>query len=187
MFRCVELTLCFLFVAGLVPSHVAAVTVSETVTGFANGSAEPPDPVTITLTGLPTFSTTAATLTLVTFGDFNLSSEYIDIAIDGLSFGRLWDFNSSNDPFVGNVFDNDFGNQYSLSGNSSATTTIAIGTLNGLLADGEIAIDLSFSPSVENLSDDPDEFITATLVIPEPATLALLGLSGCVLITRRRA
>jgi len=177
-------------------------TSTETVTGFANTASNPPNPFNITFSGLPTDSLTGGILTLETFGDFNSSSEWIDISIDGTSFGRLWDRNTGNDSFVGSTIDDDRGLEYgSFGSNAAATLQLSEADLDGFFADGEFVINFGFGPDVGNISSNPDEFITATLdfeienastqgVVPEPTTFAvwsLLGVMGLCRRLRRRA
>lgn len=179
----------------LTTSHVSAgVLVTDTVTGFANATGNGQvNPFSITFSGLATDSQSGGTLNLETFGDFANSigdgPEYIDVTIDGMSFGRLWDRNLANDDFVGTTIDNDYGQQYGAdrngAGNASANLTLSEVVLDGLLSDGSFTIGFSFGASIDNLSSSTDEFITATLsydaqqpnTVPEPGSLAIFGLA----------
>ncbi len=175
--------------AGQVQAGV--ITVTDTVTGFNDSTgSNPPNPFTITFTGLPTNSVAGGVLNLVTFGDFDAASEYIDISIDGVSFGRLWDNNTANDSFEGTVLDDDRGQQYGSFGtNPGANLVLSEAVLDGFLADGTVVIGFdNFGPGVDNLQANPNEFITATLeyqsvdvsAVPEPSSLALFGIGACI-------
>jgi len=137
-------------------------------------------------------------LTLETFGDFNSVKEWIDISIEGTSFGRLWDHNPSNDGFVGFTTNDDRGRQYGLYGrNDGATLKLSESQLDVFLADGTFVLGFDdFGFKVDNLRfirSLPDEYITATLVFdvevgldlesnlsisPEPTTFVVWSLLG---------
>jgi len=62
-------------------------------------------------------------------------------------------------------------------------------TLTGELADGSVfSLDLNSAVTIDDFDDSvsPDATLTLTLTVPEPSTLALLGLSGVMLAGRRR-
>jgi len=174
--------------AGQIQASIS--TSTATVTGFsnANGSSLPPDPFQITFSGLPTDSAAGGVLTLETFGDFNGPNDWIDISIDGTSFGRLWDSNPANDSFAGLIADDDKGQQYGNFGtNSGATLQLSEIQLDTFLADGSFVLGFdAFGPGVGNLDGFGEEFITATLEfevgnqIPEPTTFVLWSLLGAM-------
>jgi hypothetical protein len=155
-----------------------------------------PASFTIELTGLGTDALSSGFLELTTFGDFSNPGEYIDISIEGVSLGRLWDNNILNDSFDGTSADNDRGEQYGTNFSTETTNASAIvqlteSQLDTFLADdGILTVSFdAFGIQVDNLSDDPDEFITATVTIavPEPSAclfVAFVGLIGT--IGRRR-
>ena len=164
-------------------------TSTETVTGFANATgSNAPNAFQIVFSGLPTDSATGGVLTLETFGDFNGETEWINISVDGTSFGRLWDINPANDSFEGFLADDDKGQQYGTFGtNAGATLQFSESQLDAFLADGSFVLGFeTFGPDVDDHPDEPqDEFIKATLefevadTIPEPTTsIILLSLIG---------
>ena len=188
MLRVIRLLAGVMFLLPVSQLHAAVITVSDTVTGFADAGANPPNPFSITFSALPTQSVAGGTLNLVTFGDFDSPMEYIDVTIDGVSFGRLWDSNPLNDQFNGTIADNDIGRQYNApTGNPAANLTLSKAVLDGILADGTFLIGFSFGPTVSNVFNTPNEFITATLTyesasvaaVPEPASVVAFGLLAC--------
>ena len=185
---------CMAISVALVGQAQASISTStETVTGFANvsGTSVPPNAFQITFSGLPTDSVGGGVLSLETFGDFNAAGDWIDISIDGTSFGRLWDINPANDEFDGFTADDDKGQQYGDHGtNSGATLELSEGQLDGFLADGFFVIGFDeFGPGVGDLVGQQDEFITATLefevgsnqgTVPEPTTFVVWSLLGAL-------
>ncbi len=174
----------------------------ETVTGFANDAGgfgtndNPPAAFTIQLTGLGTDAFADGFLELTTFGDFSNAAEYIDISIEGVSLGRLWDNDTSNDNFAGNNQDDDRGQEYGQAfngqlGNESALANLTESQLDTFLADGVLNISFdAFGDEVNNLQDapDPDEFITAKVtIVPEPSNWLIAFLIGIVGTARRRS
>ncbi len=176
---------------------------SATVTGFANNSggpgdnSSPPTSFSIQLTGLGTDAAGDGFLELTTFGDFSSAAEYIDISIEGVLLGRLWDNDTTNDSFVGNVADNDRGLEYGVNqstqpANASAVAQLTESQLDTFLADGVLTVSFDdFGDEVNNLNRDTDEFITAKVTIndatavPEPSTWLLVTALGLVSVVRR--
>jgi len=78
------------------------ISATDTVTGFANNAggfddnSNPPASFTIELTGLGTDAAGDGFLDLTTFGDFSNGFEYIEIYVENVSLGRLWDNNTDN-------------------------------------------------------------------------------------------
>ena len=182
------------------------ISATDTVTGFANeaggfdDNSMPPAGFTIELTDLGTDAAGAGFLDLTTFGDFSNGFEYIDIYIEDVSLGRLWDNNTDNDSFVGNNADNDRGQEYGVTigdetANQSAVAQLTESQLDTFLADGVLTISFhAFGAEVNNLVRDTDEFITATVTINEAATVpepsgwliaTLLGIIGTARRKRR--
>lgn len=176
-----------------------------TVTGFANNSggfndnSSPPASFTIQLTGLGTNAAGNGFLDLTTFGDFSNQFEYIDVSIEGVPLGRLWDNNTTNDSFVGNNADNDVGQEYGTSPNgggvtnSNAIAQLTESQLDTFLADGVLTISFdAFGAEVNNLVRDDDEFITAkvtindTTAVPEPSGWLIATFVGIAGVARRR-
>lgn len=156
-----------------------------TVTGFANNSggfndnSSPPASFTIQLTGLGTDAAGNGFLDLTTFGDFSNQFEYIDVSIEGVSLGRLWDNDTTNDSFVGNNADTDRGEEYGQNpnapqiANSNAIAQLTESQLDTFLADdGILTITFeAFGAQVNNLDRDDDEFITAKVTINEATSV----------------
>lgn len=120
---------------------VMSFNVNAAVISFGPTSAGGSGP-NISINGLVTPTTTSsdATITLNLNGDFNSSSEYVDVTIDGFSLGRVFDNITGNDAFD---FVNDTGNQSSSTLTGTATISQAI--FAGLIADG--FLDLFFDTS----------------------------------------
>lgn len=177
---------------------------TATVTGFANSAGgvgdntNPPASFTIELTGLGTDAPGSGFLDLTTFGDFSNAGEYIDVSIEGVSLGRLWDNVTTNDSFEGSVADNDRGLEYGQNfstepANASARAQLTESQLDEFLADGTLIISFdAFGAEVNNLVRDEDEFITAlvvindTAVVPEPSSFLFAALAGVVATVRRK-
>ena len=177
-----------------------------TVTGFANNSggagdnSSPPASFTIDLTGLGTDAAGNGFLDLTTFGDFSNQFEYIDISIESVSLGRLWNNDTTLDRFVGNNADNDIGQEYgenrnNSNGNASAVAQLTESELDTFLADGVLTISLEmFGAQVNNLNgtDETDEFITAKVTIneatavPEPGGWLIATFISIVGVVRRK-
>ena len=186
------------------PLQAGMISTLETETGFANESggfddnSSPPASFTIELNGLATVATGDGFLNLTTFGDFSNANEYIDVSIEGVSLGRLWDNDTTNDNFVGNLEDNDRGLEYgenvsTETGNPGAVAQLTQDQLNAFLADGVLSVSFdAFGAEVNNLQRDTDEFITAQVTIndatavPEPCGWLLMMLLGTTTVFRRR-
>jgi len=194
-------TLCLVLSIATTGQIQASISTSTaTIAGFANATgSNPPNSFQIVFSGLPTDSVAGGVLNLETFGDFNAPGEWIDISIDGISFGRLWDNNPSNDQFDGFTTDDDDGQQYGTSGtNAGATLQLTESQLDAFLADGSFVIGFdAFGPDVDNFSGQTEEFITATLefdaadqsAIPEPTTFfvwSLLSVMGLCEMRRKK-
>ena len=202
--------ICSIGLSSYFQQTIMADTISDvgTVTGFAsdsggvNDNSMPPVGFTIELTGLGTDAIGDGFLDLTTFGDFSNEFEYIDISIEGLSLGRLWDNDTENDSFVGNTLNNDRGQEYGQDigqdigapiGNAGAVAQLTESQLDTFLADGVLTISFEgFGAEVNNLIRDEDEFITAEVTIneatavPEPGGCLIATLLGMVGITRRK-
>lgn len=197
--------LLFCFQQSVEADHICS---TGTVTGFANDSggfndnSSPPTSFTIDLTGLGTDAAGNGFLELTTFGDFSNAAEYIDISIENVSFGTLWDNDTTNDSFVGTTADNDRGLEYGQNpsnqvnpppGNASAIAQLTESQLDTFLADGVLSVTFdAFGAEVNNLVRDTDEFITAKVTIndptavPEPSTSLLVTALGLVSVVRRK-
>lgn len=169
-----------LMVAIGVPATSQAILIDQTITlGDAeiDNGAHPVDPLTIQFTGLPS-AASAATITFSVRGDFFASEEWIDVSVDGFSFGRWLDNDLGNDTITGPT--NDAGNDY----NSilTGTSTIALASLNTLLGDGILNFQYDYqvggATDVDNLGtgDLASVRIQYEAAVPEPVTLVLMGL-----------
>ncbi|MEM9585831.1 MAG: hypothetical protein AAGA03_01005 [Planctomycetota bacterium] len=167
----------------------------------------PPPPVVITFTDLHPDSFDGGTLSIQTRGDFDgdfddggFGGEWIDMWIDDISLGRIWDRDPANDQFVSDQTspDNDRGSRYFVNGsNISATAVLSETQLDEVLADGEIDVRFEFGPLVQekDFGEGLNEFVEASIVyqfddavaVPEPACGALASIAaGMALLSRRR-
>lgn len=126
--------------------------------------------------------------------DLNWFTEYVTVFLDGVSLGRVFDNNTSNDAFD---FDQDRGTQHTRLHTGSAT--IAQSVFAGLVADGELDIlfdfsrEVNFQRSVRHLSgsityDSTVDSSPLPAAVPLPAPFALLGagLVGLGALRRRK-
>ena len=188
---------CMMVLSSCFPQSISADIICslDTVTGFANNSggfgdnSSPPASFTISLSGLGTDAAADGFLDLTTFGDFSNAFEYIDVSIEGVSLGRLWNNDTSDDWFVGNNADNDRGGEYDrvVSGatiNQSAVAQLTENQLDTFLADGVLIISFDrFGAEVNNLDNVPEEFITAKVTINEPTASSVPEPSGWLVAT----
>jgi len=153
------------------------------VISFGPASASGSGPL-ITFNNLvtPTGIVGDAIITLNVNGDFNSDFEYADVSLDGLSLGRIFDNNTTNDPFN---FNNDVGNQSQSTLTGSAT--IANLDFAALIIDG--FLNLSFDTSSNVNCCGTVNHLSGTITfnevsaVPVPAALflfapALLGFFG---------
>ena len=150
-----------------------AVTFTDTYTGFANTN-DPGSTFSRTITVDPTASGDGL-FTLSAFGDFNVSSEWVSVSIEDFVLGAFLDNNPGND-----LFDNlgfaDVGTQYQSV--STASVVIPLAILTSIISDGLFTITYTLGSSVDNLSNSPEEFLTASMgvaPVPVPAALPLFG------------
>lgn len=153
-----------------------AASANSAVINFGPTSASGSGPlITFNNVVTPTTIMGDATVTLNLNGDFNSSSEFVDIQFDTFSLGRVLDNNSSNDLFN---FASDLGNQSNIT--VSGTAIISQPIFSGLISDGFLNLSFDASQSVgccgsiNHLSGSISW--TEASSVPEPGTLALLGL-----------
>lgn len=153
------------------------------------------DDLTLSITGLDPAAASDLSITFKLRGDFDLSSEYVEIDVDGFSFGRWLNNVVGDDTIDGPVGDN--GGPFS---NQSAmiwvgTATIAQADLLPLIADGQLDANFVFSSAVNDLADppfnsfeDPEfaEFSISYEAVPEPTSLAIFGLGAIGMAGMRR-
>lgn len=150
--------------------------------------------VTFSFSNLPTVALSDAVMTLVIHGDLNGHSEAVDFFIDGVSYGRLLDNNPANDGFdfqdLG-LPNNDFASQTYQP--NIGTSVLHLTDLQDALSDGELIFTIDPTPQVENVNFaglyPREEFIEFSIVfdaVPEPASIALLGLGGLLIVRRSR-
>lgn len=200
---------CLVALAAATPAFAVPVTVSETVTGFANGiGSAPPPPASLALDIVAPFSgvllpspvvPVAAIVTVTAFGDFgSFANENLRLDLEGSSPGTLFDNNPFNDLYFNNLVFLDRGEEYGdqpgvLPAGDSASFGISEATFLSLITDGEIDIDLLFGAGVDDLPGGPEEFVTVSVtydsVIPEPSTMVLgfAGVASLAGFRRRRA
>ncbi len=123
----------------------------------------------------------AGTLVIDALGDFSAtppSSEILDIDVDGI----FTDF--AFDPSRGAIIGSDL-----FQNAATQTYTISGSDLSAITADGTVTITLDAASSVGFFTDQPDDFVSATLTytsVPEPTTAAVIGLGGMAMLRRRR-
>ena len=158
------------------------------VTQSRGDGSVPTSSITITFAGLPTNPVTGALVDFTVKGDFNSSSEYIDISMDGLSFGRWLDNNVGNDSIAGPT--GDAGNEYDSQIHGSVAVPLA--SLAPRLADGALAFTFNYSSNVTNLQSGDllrvrVRYVAGYQQVPEPAFAALFaGAAGIIALRRRR-
>ena len=134
---------------------------------------------------VPTVIIGDGTLTLTLDGDFNTSSEYADVILDGLLIGRILDDDTGNDPF--NFANGDDPDASSSAGDpDTGSATISNAILAPRIADGLLVLQINTSSTV-NFSTTTVSGTLSFKTVPEPTCLALLcGALGTILLRRRR-
>ncbi len=139
----------------------------------------------------PTNAISDASITLNVQGDFNTSSEYADVSLDGFALGRILNNVTSDDAF-------DFSND-DYTGSSSGTTidtgvaTIALADFASLIADGFLSFAFDASSNVNCCSGSPIDLVSGTISydvksVSEPGALSLLSLGlMCIFLSRRKS
>lgn len=128
-----------------------------------------------------------ATFNFTVNGDLNSSNEFVDVSIDGVSLGRVFDNNTTNDPFN---FASDIGNQSQSDLSGSATISNAI--FAPLIADGILNLTFNFSGPVDfagtvNKLEGSITFTEVSSVpLPASALFLLSGIFGLGVLRRRR-
>ena len=143
-----------------------------------------------------------ATISVTLNGDLNLSSEFVDITLDGFSLGRVLNDDESDDPFN---FPN--GDDVAAGVNTTGTATIANVDFATLIVDGFLNLVFDFSDNVNccgavnHLSgfisfeeanppiiDGPiDQVDVSAVPLPASALLLIGGLAGLGAAGRRKA
>ncbi|MQY41665.1 VPLPA-CTERM sorting domain-containing protein [Epibacterium sp. SM1969] len=135
----------------------------------------------------PTTTTSDAVLSLTVRGDFNGFHEYLDITVDGLGLGRIFDGIEANDSF-------NFSNDHAHSDNSQSQTgsaTIANASFANMISDGQLYLLFNPNDAVDYIShiSGTITFDTASVAaVPLPASAGLLGLGvfGLGALRRRK-
>lgn len=184
-------------------TNAAAVTITASTSASewdpAPISGDPPDlldDLSLTLSGLPTGAISALSVTFKVRADLNDANENVTMSIDGFSFGIWLDENLGNDTIADSVGDSGgpFANQSFAT--FTGTASIPYALFLPLIADGSLVALFDFSSDVHDLANPPlngfelpefAEFSVSYEVVPEPGTVALLGIGLTVLgLTRRK-
>lgn len=159
----------------LVACLVMSINANAAVINFGPVSAGGSGPnISINNLVTPTATSGDATITLNLNGDFNSSSEYVDITIDGFSLGRIFDNNTANDAFD---FAGDIGNQSQST--LTGTATISQSIFAGLIADGFLNLFFDTSSGVNCCGTV--NHLSGTIAfnevsaVPLPAALLMFG------------
>lgn len=125
----------------------------------------------------PTTIAGDATITFSVLDDLNATNEFVDVSIEGLSLGRVFDNDPSNDAFD---FANDQGTQSGLSTAilHTGSATISNADFTPLIADGFLNLLFDFSGFVNKTGPRTlyGSISFATVApVPLPASLGLLG------------
>lgn len=123
-----------------------------------------------------------AIFTLNISGDFDSNNESVAISIEGYSLGVVFDRNTGNDLF--NFANDDYIGSHSNYINMTGVATIAQADWANIIADGFVSVSFDLSSGVNCCSNGPHAFTsgniaydTNTVAVPEPSTLAILGLA----------
>lgn len=127
-----------------------------------------------------------ATFTVSVRGEFDSSGEHLDLlSLDSLNLGALFNRNPNDDLFD-NTSWSDYIRNFPSNGcypcEATATATINNSTMLSLLSDNSVNIAFGFSADENNYYGSTSyvrfglEYNTASQQVPEPASLALLGL-----------
>lgn len=134
---------------------MTVVSLSDDFQAFANGVG----PYVRSINNVPTTVSGDVTVDFTAFGDFDGDfgqAEWLDIVVEGVNLGRLFDFDSSNDRFD---FAGDTTGQYGLGGVPTGTAIITAAEWQTIIADGQIDITYTVGGDVANISNSPDEYL----------------------------
>jgi hypothetical protein len=140
-------------------------------------------PFTLTLTNVPPLATDPADLMISISGDFDFSSEFVTVSVEGIDLGPFLDSDPTNDRFDNASF-GDVGGQGLTGGTASALLTLAEMAL--IQADGQILVTLQVSPASGNSPPFQEAVSLSISSVPEPSTALLLASGLAALVVRRR-
>lgn len=163
--------------------HGYPLSVSAPQWDFADATMPIPFYIDLPVPDLPVPAATG-TLIIEARGDLDRDDyEYITYTLEMINLGIAYNGDPNDDRFAGAT---DHGTNYTV---ITRTATLTAAELSAVTADHVVTLTVQRMPNVNDESDNPDEYIKATIeyeALPEPATLAMLALGGLLMPRRLR-